>query len=332
MTLWRLALAASVAASLVGPAVVSASPGAASVAVAGDPYVYMVAPAGDSTVVTQIRASDRTAVATRRIRGHFELPAAFGDRAHEGLSHDGRTLVLAERPHAGATRFALLDARRLKLRRLVALRGVFGYDAMSPDASTLYVIRYLSPDRRHYAVQAMNTSATRPALTTVVEKGEPGEQMSGLPISRATSRDGNWVYTLYDGAGKTPFVHALATADRFTVCIDVDALAGRSDLASLDLKLSRNAPTLSVTTTNGKPLALINTASYQVSNPPARGTPAPRKERAAEQDSANARKILLMALAAALVLAAAAAVRKQAREPHGTGPKTNPNAGKTTKI
>jgi hypothetical protein len=134
---------------------------------------------------------------------------------------------VAERPRKGATRFALLDATRLKLRRVVALRGAFSYDTMSPDASTLYVIHYLSRDRTHDAVQAMSTSAAKPRLTTLVEKGEPGEQMSGLPISRATSPDGGWVYTLYDGAGKTPFVHALATVDRFTVCIDVDAKAQR---------------------------------------------------------------------------------------------------------
>src|SRR3954447_26386056 len=133
MTSWRFALAASAAVSLAGSAVASASPGAGGVAVTGDRYVYMVAPAGGSTSVTQIRASDRTAMATRRISGRFELPTVPGERSHEGLSQDGRMLVLAERPRNGSTRFALLDARRLKLERVIAVRGVFGYDAMSPD-------------------------------------------------------------------------------------------------------------------------------------------------------------------------------------------------------
>ncbi|MFL5842578.1 MAG: hypothetical protein ACJ77Z_19195 [Thermoleophilaceae bacterium] len=284
-----------------------------SVALAGDPYVYMVSPAGGGTMVTQLRASDRHAIATRRIGGHFELPAVPGERTHEGLSHDGRTLVLTERPRNGTTRFALLETIGLTPRRVVALRGVFSYDAMSPDGSTLYVIRYLSSDRTHYAVQAMDTSDANPALKTVVEKGEPGEQMSGLPISRTTSPNGGWVYTLYDGAGKTPFVHALSTADRFTMCIDLDALAGRSDLASLNLKLSPNEPTLTVTGANRKPLALINTESFEVTEPPATATTAPRKEPTAENGNTNTPKIIAIALAAGLVLAALAAMTRQAR-------------------
>src|SRR3954465_14444987 len=132
MSLWRFALAASAAALLAGSAAASASPGVVTVALAGDPYVYMVSPAGGGTMVTQLRASDRHAIATRRIGGHFELPAVPGERTHDGLSHDGRTLVLAERPRNGATRFALLDTTGLTRRRVVALRGVFSYDAMSP--------------------------------------------------------------------------------------------------------------------------------------------------------------------------------------------------------
>jgi DNA-binding beta-propeller fold protein YncE len=313
MTPWRFALAAAAAASLAGSAVASASPGAASVTVAGDPYVYMVSPDGGGTSVTQLRALDRRAMATRSIGRRFELPAGVGKAPREGLSRDGRTLVLAARPRSGTTRFALIDTRGLRLRRVVALRGVFSYDAMSPDGSTLYVIRYLSSDRRHYAVQAMDTSDARPALRTVVEKGEPGEQMSGLPISRATSPNGNWVYTLYDGAGKTPFVHALSTADRFTMCIDLDALAGRSDLASLSLKLSPNEPTLNVTGTNGKPVALINPESFQVTEPPATATTAPRKEPTAEENRAQAPWIIVLALAAAVLLAAGATITRQTR-------------------
>jgi DNA-binding beta-propeller fold protein YncE len=280
---------------------------------AGDPYVYMVSPDGGGTSVTQLSALDRRAMATRSIGGRFELPAGVGKAPREGLSRDGRTLVLAARPRSGTTRFALIDTRGLMLLRVVALPGVFSYDAMSPDGSTLYVIRYLSSDRRQYAVQAMDTSDARPTLHTVVEKGEPGEQMSGLPISRATSPSGNWVYTLYDGAGKTPFVHALSTADRFTMCIDLDALAGRADLTSLSLKLSPNEPTLNVTGPNGKPVALINTESFEVTEPPATATTAPRKEPTAESDSTNAPKIIAIALAAGLLLAALAAVTRQAR-------------------
>jgi hypothetical protein len=180
------------------------------------------------------------------------------------------------------------------------------------------VIHYLSHDRTHYAVQAMSTSAAKAKLTTVVEKGEPGERMSGLPISRATTSNGGWVYTLYDGAGKTPFVHALATVDRFTICIDIHAIAGRTDLTSLHLKLSPDARTLNITDTTGKPLALVSTASYQATK--ARVTPAPAAAAtaaaaAAETKDTNVPTITATALvAAALVLAAATALTRRARK------------------
>jgi hypothetical protein len=321
MTPLRLALAASGAALLAGSAVASASPGAGSVAVTRGLYTYVVSPAGVHTDVTQLRAADQTTILNRRIAGHFELPAVPGVAGREGLSRDGGTLVVVERPRNGATRFTVFDATRLKLRRVVALRGAFSYDAMSPDASTLYVIHYLSRDRTHYAVQAMSTSAAKPSLTTVVEKGEPGERMGGLPISRATSPDGAWVYTLYDGAGKTPFVHALATVDRFTVCIDVHPIAGRTDLASLHLRLSPDAQTLNVTDETRNPLALVNTKSFEVSKPPATATAAPQKQTATENKGTNAPLITALALGAALVLTAATALARQARKERAGGPK-----------
>ena len=47
--------------------------------------------------------------------------------------------------------------------------------------------------------------------------------MRGQPLTRATSPDGRWAYTLYDGAGKEPFIHALDTSTRSARCIDLDA-------------------------------------------------------------------------------------------------------------
>ena len=46
----------------------------------------------------------------------------------------------------------------------------------------------------------------------VVDPRETDEKMRGNPISRALSPDGRWAYTLYDGGGGTPFVHALDTS------------------------------------------------------------------------------------------------------------------------
>jgi hypothetical protein len=49
--------------------------------------------------------------------------------------------------------------------------------------------------------------------------------MRGAPLTRAMSPRGRWAYTLYDGGGATPFVHALDTARRTARCIDLDGVS-----------------------------------------------------------------------------------------------------------
>jgi hypothetical protein len=181
-------------------------------------------------------------------------------------SHDGDTYVVPHHPKAGTTRFDIRDGES---ERVVKLRGNYSLDAISPDGSKIYVIRYLSADRAHYAVQAFEADdpAPTPVPKTVVEKGEPGEDMTGAAVSRTTNDDGSWVYTLYDGDGKEPFIHALDTVNEFTVCIDLHALEGRSDIAALDLRLRPEADELDVTAA-GTPVAVVHTETFEVTNPP----------------------------------------------------------------
>jgi hypothetical protein len=84
-------------------------------------------PAGRDTVVVALRRSDRAVLRSHRIRGRWSVPAVTLDNGTTGLSADGRTLVLARPTHAfppATTRLAVLDARRLKVRRYVVLQGV----------------------------------------------------------------------------------------------------------------------------------------------------------------------------------------------------------------
>jgi hypothetical protein len=99
----------------------------------------------------------------------------------------------------------------------------------------------------------------------IVDPHERGEKMRGQPLTRATSPDGRWAYTLYDGAGKAPFVHALDTSNRTARCIDLDALAG-TDLTHLGLKLDSRHGLLSVTR-GARPALNLDLASFQVRPP-----------------------------------------------------------------
>ena len=96
--------------------------------------------------------------------------------------------------------------------------------------------------------------------------------MRGLPVTRATSPDGRWAYTLYDGAGKHPFVHALDTVGARAVCIDLDALEGRRDIDGLRLwRAADDGAALDVLSPRRRPLAHIDTATFAVARRARRG-------------------------------------------------------------
>src|SRR3954451_20312999 len=258
----KAVVAASVAIVIAGlPSASAGSPGAGSLSTEDGSVTFMVSPDRGATTVTRVRGSDRTAQVTRRMRGSFVVPVVAGIK--DGLARDGQTLVLEGHPAAHKSEFALLDTRTLRVRRTLSLAGTYSFDAISPDGSKLYVLRFLSRDGTHYAVQALDTISSRPVAKTVVEKGEPGEAMSGRALTRTSSPDGGWVYTLYDGAGETPFVHALSTVDTYTVCIDLDSLEGRNDLSTLGLALNPRTKTLAVKRA-GAVLATINTDGFEV--------------------------------------------------------------------
>jgi hypothetical protein len=106
---------------------------------------------------------------------------------------------------------------------------------------------------------------------------ERSDKMRGNPLTRAPSPDGRWAYTLYDGAGSTPFVHALDTSTRTAHCIDLPSLRHSKVLWSLRFRVDGGASTLAVV--NGtRPVLAIDTRTFttrtpHVPTPPANGVP-----------------------------------------------------------
>jgi hypothetical protein len=192
---------------------------------------YVAVRAGAATLVEKIGARDGHVLASRLLPGLYGVPLVTYDGTAGGLSHDGRTLVVATLPGLPdtglVTRFALLNAKTLGLRKLVALEGTFSFDAIAPDGSTVYVIEFTSQQNYdRYRVRALDTETGRLAPGAIVDKREPDEPMNGQPLRRVTSPDGSWVYTLYSRSGGKPFIHALDAARRFAVCLDLDAWQG----------------------------------------------------------------------------------------------------------
>jgi hypothetical protein len=186
---------------------------------------YMTRPAGRRTVVRRVDPSSGRVLSATRIAGRFAIPAVSLDGTPSGLSHDGRTLVLIRPrtgPATGRTKLAILDARQLRLRRVFTLHGDFSFDALSPDGRTAYLVQHPAHlDPTHYLVRALDPTTGRLRAQPIVDPNEDPDEMRGLPLTRATGPGGRWQYTLYDGAGGHPFVHALDTQAGRAKCIDL---------------------------------------------------------------------------------------------------------------
>ena len=93
--------------------------------------------------------------------------------------------------------------------------------------------------------------------------------MRGTALSRVGSEDGSWAYTLYDGGGDVPFIHALDTVGDKAVCVFLPQLQGleRRELSKMTLTGGPDAGTISVLDRHGTTLAVVDTADFSVTTP-----------------------------------------------------------------
>ena len=276
------------------------------VTTAGSPDRYVTVKQGRTTLVERIARNGGRVRGLTRVPGNFTIPAVAYDSSASGLSADGSTLVLIE-PRVAfprrVTTFALLDARRLRLERTITLRGDFSFDAVSPRGRTMFLVNYTSPaDPTRYSVRAYDLRANTLLPKPVRDPAERSDKMRGAPITRLQSADGRWAYTLYDGAGGTPCVHALDTSTLHAHCIDLAMLAGRNDLWSLRFTRGPHAELL--VGAPGEAFAVVDTTTFAASVPTVRAP-------------ADLRPWLILgaaALAALALLVAVPATRRRVRE------------------
>lgn len=179
-------------------------------------------------------------VRTRVLDGIYGVPFVTYNGTKGGLSRDGRTLVLAQSQQGGGlaatSRLIVLDTRTLHTRSTIDLKGDFSFDALSPNARTLFLIQHTSAgDYERYRVRAYDLARGRLLPNAIVDKTEPN--MRGQPLVRLVGPGGAWVYTLYAHQGGEPFVHALDTVHASARCLDVDWDGNQNLLWSARLKL-----------------------------------------------------------------------------------------------
>jgi hypothetical protein len=219
-----LLLAAPSATQADGPPITSLDAGREGVVELGGGERFTALPLATETVLTRSQTVGGRVIRASIQEGRWGVPVVANDGTSGGMSADGSTLVLMKiangYPRANTT-FAVVDTAKLAIRETVELDGEWGFDALSPDGRWLYLIEQLSArDRTRYAVRVYDLQRDRLLPDPVVDPREPDEPMRGLPITRATGPGGRWEYTLYAG-GEHPFVHALDTVRRTSLCLDL---------------------------------------------------------------------------------------------------------------
>jgi hypothetical protein len=220
------------------------------------------------TVVAAIRARDGRVVRSNAVRGFYAVPLVAYNGVTGGLSGDGNALVLGSYGpfpgQAGKTRFAVLDTRTLAIRHRIVLDGSWSFDAVSPDARTLFLTEHVrAGDDPLYRIRTFDVRASRLGAP-IVDRLEGERDMGGVPVARAPSHDGRWAYTLYARRGQHPFVHALDTVDREAYCIDLPLGLAYDKQWTLRLGLDASRR-LSIWRAGGAvELASIDTATWKV--------------------------------------------------------------------
>jgi hypothetical protein len=256
------AFAAAPAASAAGGPPQYAAQGGTGVSSPDGKTHFVAVPAGVSTLIESI-AADGSVWNFPSFKGSWGIPMITW-RDPAGLSRDGRTLVVQTLVSQSPTSFLVLNARTMRVREQFTLKGNYSFDALSPDASKLYLIQRVDANNySRYIVRAydLNTSTLLPGR--IADRTQKSWVMQGDALTRTASLDGRWVYTLYMNNGGTPFIHALDTVRGVAHCIGIPwASADQGGLGNVVLTL--HGKRLAVHWRSGRHWLQIDTATWRL--------------------------------------------------------------------
>lgn len=216
---------------------------------------YVARGNGANTVLAALGANR-----SLRLAGSWGIPRIDTAAA---ISFDGRTLVLMPTQLGSPTRYTIVDTATLRVRKVVRLPGMSAYDALSPDGTLLYVIAYSSSDLSRYVVRAVDLRTGRLLPGRIADPAQKSWLMQGWPVSRTSTSDGRWVYTLYANPGGYGFVHALDTVGRTARCTGVPWRGDASEQWSMRLALRPDGK-LAVDFQSGAPYIAFDVSTWKI--------------------------------------------------------------------
>ena len=225
--------------------------------------VAVPANSGRDTILEQIQTKDGQVRMYTDILGAYGIPGITYFAGGDSLSQDGRTLVLGKAGAGAPSGFLIYDTKTLRMTNSVSLPGSYSFDALSPDASRMYLIQYTLgkyTDYAHYVVRAYDLKTNTLLPGRIADHAQKSWVMDGYPVTRTTSPGGRWVYTLYQNGGNGyPFIHALDTVRSVAHCIGLPMTNGL-----YNLKLTLHGSTLAVHWLSGRPWKNVNTTTWAV--------------------------------------------------------------------
>jgi hypothetical protein len=237
---------------------------------------FVALPTGGGTAIARIAVDGGAVHGWATLDGEWGIPQpTFSATRLEGLTRDGKRLIVGSVGSASPTRFAVINTQNLRVRESFLLDGQFAYDALSPDGKTLYLTQYVDADNTsRYVVRAYDLEQQRLVPGRVADKTQRGWVMEGFAVTRATSADGRWVYTLFMRPGGYPFVHALDTVKGAAHCIGLPWRAGKQDaLINMQMTLAKGEDALALHWKSGKPWLSVDTATWRITHPTASSFP-----------------------------------------------------------
>ena len=258
---------------------------------------YVALPMRAQTAIARVRVPDGSVESWAELDGAWGIPQPTPTAPGEGLFRDGSRLVVATFGAGSPSRFAVVDTRRMQVDQTFSLDGSFAYDALSPDGSTLYLIQHVNLDNLdRYVVRAYDLDEERLLPGRIADKTQPGWVMQGTALTRATSADGRWVYTLYSRPGGYPFIHALDAANGVAHCTGLPWRGSQAALVNLRLTPRDDGRSVAVHWKSGKPWLTLDATSWRLRHADSASTPWPWLVAAAAGVAAPALALAALAL------------------------------------